>query len=314
MTRKMKPTFLQGSFWLNMATAAGLLVSGSLAMAQNPAGQEAPYWQTQAQQTETSIYRVAQRRSPQQTARTNGTQHAQVAQQQQHPLDPIIAAYQNSLQVMNGVRDYEYTFVKRERLNGTLGPYNQLAMKLRHQPLSIYVNYLAPDDVKGREAIYVHGKNNNQLQAHATGFQKMILGTLSLDPTGSMAMQSNRYPITRAGIMNSVQNGLRRWQKERQLSFQPDVRIVPGAKVDGRACTLVQVTYPEKKTGVTFHRVRVYLDDEWRVPVRTEEYDFPSTPGGQPVLMGEYTYTKVRFNVGLKDVDFSTDNPKYDFP
>ena len=34
---------------------------------------------------------------------------------------------------------------------------------------------------------------------------------------------------------------------------------------------------------------------------------------GEPVLEEEYTYTDVRVNVGLTDLEFDPDNPEYDF-
>ncbi|MEK6236226.1 MAG: DUF1571 domain-containing protein, partial [Planctomycetales bacterium] len=72
--------------------------------------------------------------------------------------------------------------------------------------------------------------------------------------------------------------------------------------------------HPRKRKEFKYHVFRLYIDDEWKVPVRTEDYDWPAKAGDPPVLMGEYTYTQLRFNVGLRDLDFDVKNPAYKFP
>ena len=49
------------------------------------------------------------------------------------------------------------------------------------------------------------------------------------------------------------------------------------------------------------------------MPIRYEAYDWPTSAGGPPQLIEEYTYINLQLNVGLQDEDFSQSNPKYDF-
>ena len=57
--------------------------------------------------------------------------------------------------------------------------------------------------------------------------------------------------------------------------------------------------------GRRFGTPSIFVDDELRIPIRIEGYDWPQREGDQPRLLEEYTYTRLRLNVGLTDADFS---------
>ena len=84
-----------------------------------------------------------------------------------------------------------------------------------------------------------------------------------------------------------------------------EVQFYKGAKVDGRVCTCIQVRHPENKPPFEFYQARVFVDDELNVPVRYAAWDWPATPGGQPVLLEEYTYLNLKVNQGFTDADFN---------
>ena len=73
-----------------------------------------------------------------------------------HPLEPALAVAQRGLdQLRTTIKDYSCTVVKRERIDGKLGDHQYLFAKIRHEPFSVYLYFLAPDDVKGQEVIFV---------------------------------------------------------------------------------------------------------------------------------------------------------------
>jgi hypothetical protein len=207
--------------------------------------------------------------------------------------------------------DYSCTFVQRERTDAGLGPYKVLRLKVRHEPFSVYVHFDAPQDVRGQEVIYVAGRNNGNLLAHGVGL-KALVGTVSLDPRGAIAMQGSRHPITEIGILNFARRMIRVLESDaRDPQYQ--VQHFAGAKVHGRSCTCMQFVHPAPGPGIPYYLARVYVDDELSVPVRGETYLWPTQRGGEPVLIQEYTYLNLRMNSGFTDRDFDVNNPQYRF-
>ena len=238
---------------------------------------------------------------------------------QPHPLDNAISIAEEGLaNIRANVIDYTALMVKRERVNGTLGDVEYMRIKVRNErqterglvPLSIYMNFVKPKAVKGREVIWVHGRNDNKLAAHETGM--VGFKTFHLDPDGFLAMRGNRYPIYEAGVENLVVRLIEKATRDRAAG-DCEVRYLEGAKINKRPCTMIEVVHDERRTPFEFHKAQVFIDDELNIPVRYVAYDWPSTPGGKPILMEEYTYVDVVLNVGLTDRDFDITNPEYSY-
>jgi hypothetical protein len=209
------------------------------------------------------------------------------------------------------VRDYRCTFIKREQVDGKLLPREFVEMKARTRPFSIYLKWQTPYD--GREVIYVHGQNDGKLLAHGTGVEKVVGGTVSLDPNGNKAMENCRHAITEAGIGNLIDQLISSGEAEKKLG-KSQVEIRQNAKVDGRVCWLVKSTHPNDPKRFPYHRTKVFFDKEHGLPIRFEGYAAPkanSGPDGE--LIEEYTYRDLELNAGLTAMDFSVDNPNYQF-
>jgi len=237
-----------------------------------------------------------------------------------HPLDQALEMAKNSLLgIQKNVDDYTCVLIKRERVGGKLGAHEYVFTKIRNhkesssgkitQPLSVYMYFLKPTKVKGREVIYVEGKNRGRLTAHETS---RFLPTVSLDPNSLLAMRGQLYPITDIGIENLVKKLIDRGNKERK-SGNCDVTFNHDAKFNGRPCTVLEVKHPEKRQGLEFYVAQVFIDKELNVPIRYVAYDFPKNAKSAPPILEEYNYTQLKLNVGLKDIDFDTKNKDYNF-
>ena len=230
-----------------------------------------------------------------------------------HPLDPALELAQKGLGNLRAtIRDYSCTVVKRERIDGQLNDHEYMFAKIRHEPFSVYLYFLAPEGVKGQEVIYVAGQNDGNMLAHAGSGVRAMVGTVSLKPQSMLAMQGNRYAITELGVENLARRLVEVAEHDRHFG-ECEVNFFPGAKVNGRVCTCVQVVHPVPRRNFRFHLARVFIDDEYTIPIRYEAYDWPHEQGGQPVLMEEYTYMNVEVNKGLTDADFDAKNPAYKF-
>lgn len=239
-----------------------------------------------------------------------------------HPLDPALKIAYSSLEnSRKSIRDYTAIVIKREAIGGKLGEYEYMGVKIRNRkieagrivtPLSVYMTFLKPAAVKGREVIYVENQNNGKLVAHEGGMKGRFLPTVDLDPTGMMAMRGQRYPITEMGMENLVVKLIEKGERDRQRG-ECDVQFLQGVKVGQRECTVLTVEHPVKRSYFDFHRAEIFIDNEYQIPVRYVAYDWPSVQGSKGQVMEEYTYQNVKLNVGLTDKDFDRNNPRYKF-
>lgn len=230
----------------------------------------------------------------------------------EHPLIPTLRWAHGAYKNLGATSDYSATFIKRERIDDELGEHQYLFVKVRHKPFSVYIYFLGPAEVKGREAIYVEGRNNGHLLAHTTGLKDSLVGTLTLKTDSAMAMQGNRHPVTDIGLLQLTRKTIASCEKASQFN-DCDVKYFPGAKINGRTCTCMQVVYPTPRRELTYHMTRLFIDDELSIPTRYEAYEFPEKAGEQPPLAEEYTYLNLKFNNNFTDADFDHRNPAYRF-
>jgi len=242
------------------------------------------------------------------------------AEKAPHPLDRALEIAESGLANIRGnIRDYTAIMVKRERVNGELLDPEFMSVKVRNShssagkevPFSIYMKFLKPRAVKGREVIWVKGRNEGKIIAHDAGAIRGLI-TVHLEPTGSFAMAGNRHPIYEAGIENLVKKLIEKGTRDRSAG-PCKVRYVNNTKINKRSCTMIQVTHAEKKAPYEFHKAQIFIDDELQIPVRYASYLWPSSPGEKPPLLEEYTYVNVELNVGLTDRDFDPQNAAYDY-
>lgn len=236
-----------------------------------------------------------------------------MAAPQQHPLVPALQFAKAGLAELDTrIQDYSCTLIKRERINGKLNDYEYIFTKVRHKPFSVYMYFLGPSSIKGRECIYVAGQNNGKLIAHEGQGFKAKLGVFRLDPNGMLAMRGQRYPITEVGIRTLTARLIEVAEQDSKYG-ECEVKWFKGTKVDNRRCTCIQVTHPVPRKEFRFHLARVFIDDELQFPIRYESYQWPSRPGGPPLLDEEYTYVNMKINNGFTDADFEERNPNYRF-
>ncbi len=254
--------------------------------------------------------RVAERADP--SAPTGNSSQMRPGDPNEHPLMPALRWAREGLPAIEKIQDYTATLVKCERIGNTLGEEQYLAIKVRHKPFSVYLKFLKPAALKGRECMYIEGQNGGKLWAHDNGIREKLFGTVSLDPDGNMAMQDQRYPLTQIGIL-TLPRRLIEVASEDVKYGECEVKYFKGAKINDRVCTCTQVMHPVPRKNFLFNVARIFVDDQLNIPVRYEAYDWPKVAGGQPELIEAYTYLNMKLNVGLTDFDFDIGNPAYRF-
>jgi hypothetical protein len=226
-------------------------------------------------------------------------------QENEHPLAPVIRTLKASQELLDQtIRDYSCTFVKRECIDGELGDYQHIFMKVAHDPFSVYMSFLKP--YAGREVLYVAGQNENKMVVLEAGF-KRYLGKLNLDPEGTVAMKGQKHPITNVGIRNLTAKLLTIWEAETQYA-ECEVTSNADTKVDGRSTTMIQVVHPVPRQNFRGHIQRLFLDNELRIPIHYDVYLWPAQAGAEPPLDESYTYKNLKINNGFTARDFDANN------
>ncbi len=238
-----------------------------------------------------------------------------------HPLVPAIQlAGESYVFLRDKVSDYTCRIVKQERIDGRLKPMEFMDAKVRHQRTvdgrlvqrpSIYLHFVGPKEMIDREVLWVEGTNGGKMVVRRGGTRFEYM-TLDLDPAGDAALQYSRYPVSESGMINMVQKLVDVGAADMQYG-ECEVQIFDDVKVGGQPCRCVQVMHPHRRSVFLFHIVRIYIADDFPIPIRYEAYDWPIGESNDPPLIEEYTFQDVRLNVGFSDAEFQRNYRDYKF-
>jgi hypothetical protein len=227
-------------------------------------------------------------------------------QAQASPMDGPVRLIRDAQRAYLDVRDYTCLLIKRERVNGVMPSADSvMEMKVRAQPFSVYLRWLAPRNEAGQEVCYVAGRNNGMMRVHPKGVLGSFAGFISLDPNDPRARQTSKRSITEAGIGNTIDRFARAWEEERRLNLTAQVNVAE-YEYNRRRCTRVETIHPDNGNGhFLYYRDVVYFDKETHLPIRLEFYDWPRQAGDPGALVEVYSFANMRINVGVGDDVFN---------
>jgi hypothetical protein len=78
-----------------------------------------------------------------------------------HALDELLQSAYKAHDALKGVQDYSAVFDKREQVGRKLVA-TKMNLKVRVEPFSVYLKFVEPKAVAGRQVVYVKGSNSNQ--------------------------------------------------------------------------------------------------------------------------------------------------------
>jgi hypothetical protein len=223
-----------------------------------------------------------------------------------------VLVLQEGIAKFSQVPDYTATFTKQERIGGDLSEIQQISLKVRQEPLSIYMKWHSGQT--GQQVIYVDGQNEGKMLVKAGGFRGK-LGTLKLDPNGDLAMAQARHPVMMAGI-KSVAQRIVQYQQEQinkgtgyQCEFRDD------AMYDERPCFRCLVVYENRETSPEYRKSEILIDRQLQMPVVLKNYTWsddadPATLDEQ-TLLEQYAYSEIKVEQKLADNDFDRANEAY---
>lgn len=210
------------------------------------------------------------------------------------------------------VQGYTAKFHRRERIGGKLGPDQTLDLKVRHEPFSVYLRFLAPR--AGKEAIYAAGLYDDDVIAHNGDWTRRLIPRLKVDPASPIALSDNRHPITEAGLAN-LTNKLLHFRRL-DLDDPHAVTFLDREVGDDGDERFRSLHLHDFNDGVRpFAKVEVFYCPKLLIPIEILSYEWPEPGcGSDDLVLGEhYDYDELDFDVELTAIDFDPDNPDYAF-
>jgi len=201
------------------------------------------------------------------------------------------------------ITNYTCTCTKREFLRGKLRKMEVMFLKFRQKPLSIYAKWIGKEH-KGREAIYVRGKNGGKVVGHE--YLGPLNISVTMDVRGSQAKRNARRPITEVGMINAMRAFIRHVEMGKQ-NRECRLQYMGMETLDGRPVHVI-VRILEKGPDYPAYLTFLYIDKERLLPVKCVGYDWDYK------LLWVYTNADLKLNVGLTDKDFDPGNKEYHYP
>ena len=213
---------------------------------------------------------------------------------------------------------YTATFYKQERVHGELCDNQVVELKLRQQPFSVYMKWLAGDT--GQELLYVDGDNNDNLLVRIGGWKGRLLPALNIDPFGSTAMKKSRYPVTELGVGCLTTTLIRDRRLDLQKKCGYRATLSPFHQCNERDCYYFELEYEHPSLSSIYRKTVQYIDQEWSLPIYIKNYTWPQCVSNvdrsqldESTLIEFYSYADLDLKAKLAESDFSRANKSYRF-
>ena len=186
------------------------------------------------------------------------------------------------------VNDYTCILVRRERVRDRLQPEEVMLMKVRREPSSVYLRWVAPQALAKQEACYVAGRNEGKMRVRGAGLFGAI-GFVSLEINDPRGRERSTHTITEAGVGPLIEGLRHEWEAGRSCAARvarcrrrirrPSGSARRGERSGGRKPGRGAIRPGDASSGGA----------EWYEMDELREAD---------------AFTKMRLNVGLGDRDF----------
>lgn len=211
-------------------------------------------------------------------------------------------AFADAKATYSKTRDYSGYMVRQERVGGKLQAEQTAEIRVRTEPFSVYTLTLAPKSLFNQELAFMSGKKDDKVRLKQSGVAGAG-GFVTVAADDAKANAESKYAITNTGIGAILKRVEAALDAEAVAKNSPQV-VASEYKFNDRPCTKFEI-YCDRAHAKRFAaRMVVYIDAEYKLPVRFEAYDAPK--GGEKT--GELTecvsFVKLVLNAGLGDAVF----------
>lgn len=218
------------------------------------------------------------------------------------------------------IRDYRCTFLKRERLGGSLRPPETTTVMFKESPYSVMMSW--PKSPRpARRVLYVEGKwHDKEGRALAQVQPEPVLAMLfprMMRPIDDwIARTRSRRRIDQFGFGRTLERIIEYCEMakiEGMLEFAYEGPSIVGNRRAMEFVRRLPYTGPDGK--YPDRVLRLHLDQEWLLPIAVFTY----ADDDENRLLSSYVYEDIELNVGLSDADFTLDtetihSPRNDKP
>ncbi len=210
-----------------------------------------------------------------------------------------------SLERLREVRDYTCVFLKQENIGGRLTPVQEIDVRFRAEPLSVYMKWNRNED-GARRALYIKGRHTANGQEQALVEPAGVIARLFVSETlvpihGDRSRRASRRAIDEFGFKATL-DLLTRFNALARARGVLDISYAGDGVIDGRPTLIIRRYLPYTGAGCGFPdgRMDLHFDQETMLPVAV--YSWADREGKE--LLGSYVYTRVVVNPGLTDEAF----------
>lgn len=202
-------------------------------------------------------------------------------------------------------------FQKQERIDGDMKPMNVMDLKVRREPLGIYMKWQTPD--AGQELIWRHGAFDGKIVVCPAGWRRKVMPMVKIDPNGDMAMAVSRRPVTNIGIWNFAKRLNETIASDVVLDPDQKISMTGGDKVGENECYRFTFENPKRTDRAVFQKMVILVDRKLEVPVAFELYSWTAGDAPKGQLEESYLFRDLTLDVPLSETDFDHQNPAYSF-
>ncbi|MEE9296718.1 MAG: DUF1571 domain-containing protein [Phycisphaerae bacterium] len=208
--------------------------------------------------------------------------------------------------VRGGVRDYTCSFTKQEFINKRLGKIEEVAVRFREEPFSVYMNWVHNASA-AMQALYVKNAWVDSKGRQLAWFKpsgaliRLFVPKIKQPINGVGAKKGSRRTLDQFGFRGTL-DLIIKYNERGRRNNDLELHYVGESSIGGRMTWVFERFLPFTGQDEPYPDalLRYHIDQEWLVP--TACYSYADSDGEQ--LLGSYVITDVDFNVGLNDNDF----------
>ena len=215
----------------------------------------------------------------------------------------VVQELHKTRSILDRVDNYTAIFVKEEMIKGKMKKPETIQMKFK-KPFQVYMKWIK-NPHKGRELIYVQGKNDDKLKVHIGGILNLFLPAINLSPDDRNVKDNTRHSIRSAGLHNLMTSLIQQFELAAENGHLKTE--YHGIEKIGKRDThkVERILQPDE--GYYCYRLILNVDKDTGLPVRIQVFDWDNT------LVERFTYKNIDLSTSLTDEDFNPRNKNYAF-